>query len=135
MTTLAASTFEVTTWDEKPYSEIEGGPKLTHTHTVKIFHGELEGESTLDYLMIYNASGTTNFYGLERVVGKIAGREGSFVLEHTGTDADNETKDASTIVPGSGTGELSNLRGTGNFTATREAYPFLFTLDYEFVQT
>ena len=133
MITHAASTFEVTTWDEKPYGEIEGGPKLTHAHIVKVFHGDIEAESVLDYLMIYNADGLTRFYGLERVVGRIAGRSGSFVLEHTGTDANNETKDASTIVPGSGTGELSNLRGTGNFTATRETYPFLFTLDYEFV--
>lgn len=133
MTTHAASTFEVTTWDEKPYSEIESGPKLTHAHIVKIFHGDLEAESIIDYLMIYSTDGVTRFYGLERVVGRFGDRSGSFVLEHTGTDANSETKDASTIVPGSGTGELSNLRGTGNFTAKREDYPFLFTLDYEFV--
>ena len=133
MTTRAASTFEVTTWDEKPYAEIEGGPKLTHAHIVKVFHGDLEAESILDYLMIYSTDGgSARFYGLERVVGKIAGRSGSFVLEHTGTDINNETKDTSTIVPGSGTGELINLRGTGQFTATRETYPFLFTMDYEF---
>ena len=132
MSTQATGTFEVSKWDEKPYSEIEGGPKLTHTSVTKTLKGDVEGEATLNYLMVYHADGSASVYGLERVAGKVGGKSGSFVLEHKGSDDGQKTTITWTVVPGSGTGELRGLRGEGGFSAGRNEYPFAFTLDYEF---
>jgi hypothetical protein len=44
MTIHATGSFEVKSWDEKPYSEIDGQPKLTHAEVVYAYHGDLEGE-------------------------------------------------------------------------------------------
>ena len=49
------------------------------------FAGDLEGEGTVEWLMGYGDDGTAAFVGLERVVGKVGDRSGSFVLQHTGT--------------------------------------------------
>ena len=132
MSTRAIGTFEVKKWDEKPYSEVEAGPKLTRASVLKTLSGDVEGEATLEYLMVYHADGSATVYGLERVVGKLAGRSGSFVLEHRGNDDGQKATIGWTVVPGSGTGELCGLRGEGGFTAGRNEYPYSFGLDYEF---
>jgi hypothetical protein len=130
MSTHATATFEVKSWDEKPYDEMEGGPKLTRASITKSFTGDIEGEGTLEYLMMYRDDGTASFIGLERVVGRVGDRAGSFVLEHTGT-SDGSTATASwSVVPGSGTGDLRGLRGEGGFASGHaESYPM--TLDYD----
>src|SRR4051794_14834225 len=92
MTTRANATFEGKSWDEHPFSEIEGGPKLTKASVVNLYHGDIEGEGTLEYLMVYHTAGPVDFVGFERIVGRIGERTGSFVLRHTGTYADGSAK-------------------------------------------
>ena len=132
MTTHAAATFEVKSWDEKPFSEIEGGPKLTHARVTKAFHGDIQGEGTLDYLMVYHTDGSAGFTGLERVSGSLGGRSGSFVLQHSGADDGHAATMKLMVVPGSGTGNLKGLRGEGGSVAKRNEPQFAFTLDYAF---
>jgi hypothetical protein len=67
--------------------------------------------------------------GLERVTAKLGGKSGSFVLEHSGADDGNEARTRLTILPGSGTGELSGIRGDGEMVATK-AGECTMTLDY-----
>ncbi|MCC6190337.1 MAG: DUF3224 domain-containing protein [Anaerolineales bacterium] len=130
--TRARSTFEVTRWDEKPYQEGEGGFKLTRASVSKTFQGDLEGQSTVEYLMVYpgEGRGATHFVGLERVEGKLGGRPGSFVLQHTGTDDGHTAASRYFVVPGSGTGELQGLRGEGGGAISRTDTAFAFELDY-----
>ncbi len=131
MSTHATATFEVKTWDEKPYSEIDEGPKLTRARVTKSFHGDIEGEGTLEYLMIYRNDGSVSFVGLERVVGRVGDRSGSFVLQHSGIFEGGTAKATWFVVPGSGTGDLRGLRGEGGFaSAHAQSYPI--TLDYDF---
>ncbi|MGH2603160.1 MAG: DUF3224 domain-containing protein, partial [Dehalococcoidia bacterium] len=52
MTTHGTGTFAFTNWDEKPYSERDG-TKLTQSTVTNTFHGDIEGQSTLEYLMFY----------------------------------------------------------------------------------
>ncbi len=131
MSTHATATFQVKSWDEKPYNEIDDGPKLTRVSVTKSFSGDIEGEGTLEYLMIQRDDGSASFVGLERVVGRVGDRSGSFVLQHTGTFEEGTAKDAFSVVPGSGTGDLHGLRGEGSFAAAHaESYPI--TLDYDF---
>ena len=132
MSTHATGTFEVKTWDEKPYSEIDGGPKLTRASVTKSFHGDIEGEGTLEYLMIYRDDGSASIVGLESVVGRVGDRSGSFVLQHSGIFEGDTAKTTWFVVPGSGTGDLRGLRGEGGFVAQHGQQHTPFTLDYDF---
>jgi hypothetical protein len=131
MGTHARATFEVKNWDEKPYDEMPDGPKLTRASITKSFQGDIEGEGTLEYLMIYRDDGTANFVGLERIVGRIGDRSGSFVLQHSGTFEGGTAEATWFVVPGSGTGDLHGLRGEGGF-ASGHADSYSITLDYDF---
>lgn len=120
------STFEVKSWDEQTFAEGEGQPKLTQTVATKTFTGDIEGEATVQYLMIYRADGSTWITGLERVVGRVGGREGSFVFRHEGTDQDGAAAITCTVVDGSGTGELAGISGEGRFAAKSMTVEFTF---------
>ncbi len=131
MSTHATATFQVKSWDEKPYDEIDDGPKLVRVSVTKSYSGDIEGEGTLEYLMIHRDDGSASFVGLERVVGRVADRSGSFVLQHSGTYEDGAAKATFFVVSGSGAGDLRGLRGEGSFaSAHAEHYPI--TLDYDF---
>lgn len=82
MSTHAAGTFEIESWDEKPY-EMREGTLLTRTRLTKTFSGDVEGESTAELLMAYGSEeGSAAYVGLERVTGRVHSRFGSFVLWH-----------------------------------------------------
>jgi hypothetical protein len=133
MSTHATAVFEVKSWDEKPYQEIEGGSKLTRAGVTKAYRGDMTGNATSESLMFYRADGTSVFTGLERIVGAIGGRAGSFVLQVSGTYRDGTATGDCTVVPDSGSGELRGLRGEGRYVATHVDFPNVpFTLDYSF---
>lgn len=131
MTTQATGSFEFKRWDEQPYSEGDGGVKLTRASVTNAFHGDVEGEGRLEYLLAHSADGSGSFIGFEHVIGRVGQRSGSFVLQHTGT-FDGETIQASWfVVPGFGTGDLCQLRGEGGFVARHGQQATPFTLDYQ----
>jgi hypothetical protein len=127
----AKATFGIISWDEKPYSEIEGSPKLTRASVTKSYQGDIEGEGKVEYLMMYRSAGSASFMGLERVIGSIGGRSGSFVLQHTGTFEDGVAKVTLSVVSGSGTGDLRGMKGEGGFSVGHQP-PYAMTLDYHF---
>src|SRR6266542_4829661 len=85
MKTHAKATFALNAWDEKPYNEMKGLPKLTRVSVTKSYQGDITGEGKLDYLMKYRDDGSASFVGLERVAGSGGGRSGSCVAQHSGT--------------------------------------------------
>jgi hypothetical protein len=127
----AKATFGIISWDEKPYSEKEGSPKLTRASVTKSYQGDIEGEGKVEYLMMYRSAGSASFMGLERVIGSIGGRSGSFVLQHTGTFEDGVAKVTLSVVSGSGTGDLRGMKGEGGFSVGHQP-PYAMTLDYHF---
>jgi hypothetical protein len=129
MKTLNAR-FAIKTWDETPYGEAQGLPKLTRARVTKSFSGDLEGEGHVEYLMMYRSDGSATFVGLERVTGRIGGKSGSFVLQRTGVFEGGQAKESYSVVPGSATGELTGLRGDGS-SAVGHGTEFPFTLSYE----
>jgi Protein of unknown function (DUF3224) len=58
-----------------------------------------------------------SFVGIERVSGSVGGRSGTFLLQDQGTLKGTTVSGEWFVVPGSGTGELTGLRGEGGFTA------------------
>ncbi len=130
MSTQATGNMELKSWEEQPYSEIDGGPKLTRADVTTAFQGEIEGEGTKAYLMVYHDDASASFVGLERVVGRVGDRAGSFVVEHSGTFEGGTARATVSVVPGSGTGDLRGLRGQGDFVWPH-GQPGTFTLDYD----
>lgn len=138
MTQQATGTYTTVSWDESPYSEADNGTSLTHAHVTFAYSGDIIGEGVADYVMIYPAdTGIAAFHGYERIVGTLGGREGSFVLEHTGTasgpPATPEWQVRSTwrVVEGAGTEDLASLTGTGEYTAVHGEPTVPYTLTYE----
>lgn len=133
MTSQPNVSFSLTSWDEKPYNELPGELKMTRSSVAYAYQGDIEGVSTLDYLMVYREDDSGSFVGLERVIGRVGGRSGSFVLQHTGTFNKNDVNGTFFVVPRSGSGELTNLRGEGKIGLSdhAERYPMVFEYSFE----
>ena len=115
--TKATGTFQVASWQEDEYAALEGGGKLTRASVTQAFSGDIEGDASVEWLMCYRPDGTADYTGLARVSGRLGDRAGDFVLQTAGTFDGGEARGDWTVVPGSGTGALANLRGTGRFEA------------------
>jgi hypothetical protein len=115
-TSRATGTFTIKGWDEQPYAEAEGAPKLTHARVTTTYTGELDGEGTYGLLMAYDQADAT-YTGYERFTGSLAGRSGSFVLRLDGGFEDGAARTTWTVVEGTGTGDLAGLRGEGGYLA------------------
>lgn len=127
----AEATFALNSWDEQPYNEMQGVPKLTRVSATKSYQGVIAAEGSLEYLMMYREDGSATFTGLERVVGTVAGRPGSFVLQHSGTFERGVAEVTLSVVPGSGTEGLHGMKGEGAFAVGHQP-PYHMTLDYDF---
>ena len=130
MKSTANARFAIKGWHAKPYSEGQGLPKLPRATVSKTFSGDIEGESQVEYLMMYRSDGSASFVGLERVVGRLNGKSGSFVLQRIGTFEAGQAKESYSLVSGSGTGELRTLRCEGT-SAVCHGSEHPFTLTYE----
>jgi hypothetical protein len=128
----ANARFAIKSWDEKPYSEGQDLPRLTRATVTKTFTGDIEGEGLVEYLMMYRSDGSATFVGLERVVGRIGGKTGTFVLQRIGVFESGQAKESYSVVPGSATGELHGLQGDGS-TAVGHGNEHPFTLSYDMV--
>jgi hypothetical protein len=130
MSMHAASMVEVTHWERSIIHELDGAAPLVRVRFAHAFTGDITGEGLLEYLMLERPDATTSFVGLERVIGRLAGRNGTFVLEHTGAFQQGRAQVAWRVMPDSGTGDLRGLRGAGGFV-TGHAMRYPVTLDYE----
>jgi hypothetical protein len=117
MTRRATGTYEIQNWEEQTYLELGDGAKLSRARITNAYHGDIEGEGTLEYLMFYPDAESASLVGHERVVGRLGDRAGSFVLQHTATYGAGMAQGTFIVVPGSATGELRGLRGEGGWVA------------------
>jgi hypothetical protein len=137
MAISAKATFQIKGWDEKTWDgkvarDVKGA-KTTCAHVKTLYKGDIEGEGQREYLMVYRADETGNSIGLERIVGKVGGRSGSFVIQSIGTFAGHTVNGTWFIVPGSGTDELQGLRGEGemNLEGQKDDWPVTFEYSFE----
>ena len=95
----------------------------------KTFVGDLAGTSTAQMLAVRTATeGSAGYVALENVTGTLAGRTGSFVLQHSGTMNRGAMSLTVTVLPDSATGELTGLSGT--MTIEQDASGHRYTFDY-----
>lgn len=78
----------------------------------KQFHGDLEAVSCGEMLAVMTAvQGSMAYVAMEKVTGTLAGRHGSFVLQHASQMVRGEPCQSIRVVPDSGTDELLGLEG------------------------
>lgn len=129
MSKRVVATFEVTSWEQSTYDEPADAPALARATVKKVFRGEVDAESTAELLMCRPDEQSGGYIGSERIVGKVGDRAGSFVVQHGATQDGNTYDVYGRILPGSGTGELTGIRGTATFQ--HDANGAVFTLEYE----
>jgi hypothetical protein len=127
--THATERIDVTAYEPQPYEEVDQGPDLIEIHVSETFTGDIEGEGIVRFLQAVRKDGSASFVGIERVTGDLGGRTGSFLLQDAGTLEGNKVEGEWFVVPGSGTDELTGLRGEGGFSADLGQRASI-TLDY-----
>ena len=130
MATHASGTFEVKLAPQTA-NEIETAAGIMRITIDKVIHGELE--ATTKGEMIASSDGTRGsgaYSALELVTGTLNGRSGTFVLQHTGTMTKTSQQLLITVVPESGTGELTGLEGKFviKIADKKHFYEFEYTL-------
>ena len=115
--TRASAVITVHKYEPSVYDEPASGPVLTRIHVAESFDGDIEGDGVVEFLQAGRADGSASFVGIERVTGRLDGREGTFLLQDAGTVQGNVVSGDWFVVPGSGTGQLAGLRGEGGFRA------------------
>ena len=111
MSTHAKGTFDV---NVTPLASEAGGSSPAARMTItKTLHGDLEGTGVGEMLAANTSvEGSAAYVAIERITGTLAGRSGSFVLQHAGTMTRGAPHLVVTVVPDSGTGDLVGLTGT-----------------------
>jgi hypothetical protein len=130
MATNGKGSFEVTSWNEDRYADIDGDRGLAQADVTQDFTGTIEGEGSVRWLMSYRPDGTADWLGYQRIVGTVDGRSGSFVLQSLGTFDGKLAAGDWSVVPDSATGDLAGLRGTGRMEAPMGTEA-TYTFDYE----
>jgi hypothetical protein len=128
MATRAGGTFEVKMSPQKPEDDSSVGRMLLD----KQFRGDLEATSKGQMLAFMSGvKGSAGYVAIERVVGTLNGRSGSFVLQHSGTMTRGAPGLSVTVVPDSGTDNLTGLAGwmTIQVDAGKHSYEFEYTIE------
>ena len=127
---LARGTFEVKLAPQTTAHEHAGG-SLGRLSIDKEFRGDLAGTSKGEMLTaMTSVKESAGYVAIERVTGTLQGRKGSFVLQHSGTMTRGAPSLVITVVPDSGTDELTGLAGTMKIIIAegKHSYEFEYTL-------
>jgi hypothetical protein len=132
MSQRAAGAFDVKVTPQKPDTQIARAANFGRLTIDKRFHGDLEGISKGEMLATQTeVPGSAGYVALERVTGKLKGRSGSFVLQHSATMTRGTQKASISVVPDSGTGELQGLSGSMAITVGEDG-SHSYEFDYKF---
>lgn len=130
MTTQAKGAFDIK-GTPHPATDMAEGLNVGRMTFRKRFHGDLEGTSVVEMLGVMDkALGSGGYVALERITGALAGRSGSFVMQHSSTMTRGKPTQSITVVPDSGTGELTGIAGTMTIDIVdgKHFYVFDYTL-------
>jgi hypothetical protein len=133
MSLRARGSFHVQLKPLEPYNDAPEA-MLARLSIDKQFHGDLEATSKGEMLSAGTAvEGSAGYVAIERVTGRLQGHSGSFVLQHTGVMDRGAPQLTITVVPDSGTGELSGLAGSMQIIISdgNHEYDFEYSLAQE----
>jgi hypothetical protein len=135
VTSHASGTFDVKLTPQAAENGADAGLAAANLGRMSIdkqFHGDLEGTSK--GFMLSSAAtivkGSGGYVAMERVTGTLKGHSGSFVLQHSGTMTRGTPQLSITVVPDSGTDQLTGLAGTMTIKIDngKQSYEFEYTL-------
>jgi hypothetical protein len=95
----------------------------------KQIHGDLEATTKGEMFSGGDPkAGAAGYVAIEMVAGTLAGKHGTFALQHSATMDQNGLKMTVIVVPGSGAGELKGIAGT--FVIKIEGGQHLYDMEY-----
>lgn len=130
MSVRATGAFDVK-MTSRPPDETEGDARIGRMALDKHYHGDLEASGRGQMLAVMDqAKGSGGYVALEVVEGTLAGKRGTFALQHGGLMDGGRPSLTIVVVPGSGTGELEGLAGTLaiRIESGKHFYDFEYTL-------
>jgi Protein of unknown function (DUF3224) len=113
------------------FEALPNGAKLGRMSIDKQISGDLVATTVGQMLSAgTEIKGSAGYVAIERVEGTLHGKQGSFVLQHTGTMNRGAPSLSVTVVPDSGTGELLGLAGDFKIIIAdgKHSYEFSYTL-------
>jgi hypothetical protein len=122
------------TFDVKLTPKDQGADAAVGGMTIdKEFHGDLAATSKGQMLMASSSSvkNSAGYVAIEKVTGTLNGRSGSFYLQHTGVMTRGAGELTITVIPDTGTDQLSGLDGRMTITIApdgKHSYDFSYTL-------
>ena len=98
----------------------------------KKFHGDLEATSKGQMLGAFTAvEGSGAYVALEQMTGTLNGKKGSFMLQHNGTMRKGSYNMSVTVVPDSGTEELTGISGSMTIIIEGGKHSYVFEYAFE----
>lgn len=122
------------TFDVKLTPKDQGADATVGGMTIdKEFHGDLAATSKGQMLMASSSTvkNSAGYVAIEKVTGTLNGRSGSFYLQHTGVMTRGAGELTITVIPDTGTDQLSGLDGRMTITIApdgKHSYDFSYTL-------
>ena len=127
---IARGSFEVNMEPGPPFLE-QDGVTLNRNTVRKEFSGDMSGTSEAEMLAAFTGTpGSAGYVAIERFTGAVAGRSGSFVLQHSGVMDKGDARLTVVIVPDSGAGDLAGISGTMALDNDDKGHTYV--LEYEF---
>ncbi|KRD31987.1 hypothetical protein ASE35_13585 [Lysobacter sp. Root916] len=118
----------------QPADDAAAGRHIGRMRLDKRYHGELDAGGQGQMLAFRSGvAGSAGYVAMERVEGHLAGRSGSFVLQHSAIMDRGTPALVLRVVPDSGDDELSGLSGTMTIEIAdgKHYYDFDYTLPTE----
>ncbi|SDM50502.1 DUF3224 domain-containing protein [Allokutzneria albata] len=130
----ASATFTVAAFvpTDLPAPAVSTGVPVGVATMEKKFEGEVSGRAATLFTSAYDhATGVGTYVAMESFEGTVNGRSGAFNFAHSATTTGSDRSgEYFVIVPGSGTGELAGITGTGGLTVEEDGTHRVW-LDYE----
>jgi hypothetical protein len=125
MPTHANGSFDVTITPQETADEAP----VARMRLYKEFHGDLEAIAHGEMMAAHEPlTGAGAYVALDRVMGTLHGRSGSFLMAHRGIRNADGQELSIVIVPGSGTGQLAGISGTVGIRIEEKKH--FYTIDY-----
>ena len=126
MSAIAKGTF-VVKLSPLPFEGTAEGTTLGRMSIDKEISGDLVATTKGQMLSaVTGTPGSAGYVAIEHVDGMLDGRRGTFVLQHTGTMNRGSPSLSVTVVPDSGTSELTGLSGTFDIRVVDGAHFYEF---------
>ncbi|MFD4240300.1 DUF3224 domain-containing protein [Streptomyces sp. NPDC058525] len=131
----ATATFTVNSFapaELKPEPAVSTGTPVGVATMEKILQGEVVGRAATLFTAAFDEStGVGTYVAMESFEGSLQGREGSFNFVHSASTSGNDrTAEFFTIVPSSGTRELTGISGAGGLAVDADGTHRIW-FDYE----